>query len=64
MNTNSTLIDAQSTGTTYIGISYPGSLTSDPVWLVIRCMPDSIMYANGTDERNNVWDDRETLNYI
>lgn len=52
---------------TYIGQALPGSLTSDPVWM-IRKMDETggdlvIQFADGNDKYDNIWDNRLLLSY-
>jgi hypothetical protein len=50
----------------YIGRAVPGSLTSSPVWQIKRVDPTVgivILWADGDNEFDNVWDDYLLLSY-
>lgn len=54
----------------YIGYANPGSLTSSAVWQIFRLTYDPTSggvatrrYANRSDDFNQIWDNRESLNY-
>lgn len=52
---------------TYVGEAEPGSSTSDPVWrikVVVETGNDiSVEWADGNGNFDNIFDDRETINY-
>jgi hypothetical protein len=48
----------------YTGHADPGSSTADPVWRISRYdFSNGIMYADGNQNFDNIWDDRESLTY-
>lgn len=62
-----TRIDEQSLELSYVGKAQPGSETSDDVWRIQRItVVDSetiIEFAEGNSHFDNIWDDRESLEY-
>lgn len=63
---DTTRIDEADSTHTYIGAASPGSVTSDPVWqvkLIDTSSGTAILFANGSNAYNSVWDDRIGLNY-
>ena len=60
------LID-DSTADTYIGYATPSSLSSDPVWQILKLVPTTglvqLLYAGGNGQYINVWDNRTSLVY-
>lgn len=62
-----TYIDESSSTTTYIGKAGIGTSTSSSSWqikkILISGTVTSITYAGGTDNYNQVWDDRASLSY-
>ena len=59
-------IDNQ-TSVIYIGTAPINSLSSDPVWAIkslnISGGLITILWANGNDLSNNIWDNRASLSY-
>ena len=49
----------------YTGLAAPGSLTSDPVWLVFRTetATGDIDHADGNHDYDNIWDNYASLSY-
>lgn len=50
----------------YVGIADPGSLTSAAVWKIFRvdCTTGTIItWADGNDNADNIYDNRESLSY-
>ena len=64
---NKTLIDEVDADTTYIGVSKQGGSTSEAIWMIRKITTvdtvTSILFADGDDQYNNVWDDRVSLSY-
>lgn len=59
-----TILFAKSGSTTYFGWAVPGSLTSSPVWKILRLIKDtSSIWADGNKDFDNVWDDHTGLVY-
>jgi len=59
------LIDEGATAT-YVGQAQDGSLESDPVWQIQKIDTSSgvsILWADGNNKFDNIWDDRATLTY-
>lgn len=57
--------------TEYVGIAVPNSATSSDVWSIYRLKYDTTSggvsirrYADGTDARDKVWDDKATYTYL
>lgn len=51
---------------TYIGSAVPSSLTSDPVWKIIKINTSgiaTIKFADGNSNFDNIWDNRTSLTY-
>lgn len=51
---------------TYVGYAAPGASTGDSVWLIIEVDETSGMVVNladGDDNYDNEWDERESLSY-
>jgi hypothetical protein len=53
---------------TYVGKALPGALTSAAAWRVTRVTVQSdtdieILYADGDDLYDNIWDNRASLSY-
>lgn len=49
---------------TYIGEAHPGTLTSASEWRIKKVDNDeSITYADGNDDFNNIWDNRLAYAY-
>lgn len=61
------LIDEASGNLTYLGRAKVGSNTSDPVWQIKRIIKEgtvnSIQFADGDRNFDNVWDNRGGLTY-
>lgn len=59
--------DGDSPTVNYVGEASFGAVTSSAVWRIkkITYTGDSlsITWANGTDEYNNIWDNRASLSY-
>lgn len=56
------------TNITYIGKAKLGTATSDAGWQILRIEQSTdgittVLYANGSNRWNQVWDDRESLTY-
>lgn len=62
-----TRIDEASSTVTYIGEAAPGTATSSALWRVKKIdsttNPTKIVFADGNDLFDNVWDDRASLSY-
>ena len=62
-----TLIDTVG-NTTYVGLGKLGSDASDAVWQILRIQTSgtvtTVLYADGDQRFNNVWDDRLSLTYV
>lgn len=61
-----TQLDESASPVTYVGKAPIGSLTSAAVWQIMKIDETSglaITWANGTNEMNNVWDNRASLSY-
>lgn len=63
-----TQLDDAGAGITFIGEAQPGSLTSSPVWRIRRLDESGdpeiiILFADGNDLFDNIWDNRVSLNY-
>lgn len=60
-------LDQDDANTLYIGKADPGSVETDAVWQVRRLTVSgavtSVLWADGDDEFDNVWQDRASLNY-
>lgn len=51
---------------TYIGRAIIGSSTSDPVWQMKKVDNNSgtsVTWADGNDDYDNIWDNRESVSY-
>ena len=54
----------------YVGEAYPSSVASSGVWCIKRIDNTGgedntiVLYADGNTYFDNIWDDRETLNYF
>ena len=52
----------------YFGTASPGSLTSNPVWRIMRVNKVSgsfeTAYPDGRADFNQIWDNRTTLTYL
>lgn len=61
------LVDSSVSGTTYVGIGMMGSVESDAVWQIFKVSTASgitkVQFADGDENYNNVWDDRDSLTY-
>ena len=63
------LLDNQSSTTTYVGKAPTGSLTSAAVWLIFQMVTDpttgnlTLLYANGSTAYNSIWNNRYSLTY-
>lgn len=61
--------DLGSATTHYLGWAEVGSLTSNPVWKILRIQydasgnPTTKMFADGDVEFDNIWDNRAGLSY-
>ncbi len=61
-----TAVDAGDANITYIGKAQIGAVTSASVWQIMKVDETSgtvITWADGDDEFNNSWDNRESLSY-
>ena len=62
-----TLIDEASATVTYVGVAAPNALTSVAVWriqkIVVSGTVTSILWADGNNKFDNIWDDRASLTY-
>jgi len=61
-----TILKVDDTGTvTYLGTAKPGTATSAASWRVKKVTNASgdIVWADGDDSYDNVWDDRASLSY-
>ena len=57
--------------TQYVGLAYPGALTSETKWSIYKLAYDgtsgrvtSRSYADGTDDHTKEWDERSSYTYI
>lgn len=61
------IIDAASATATYIGETLPGTATSSALWRIKKIdetsNPTTILFADGNDKFDNVWDNRASLSY-
>lgn len=68
-NDNATMRTDTSTtpGSTYIGIAVIGSDEADAVWQIQRIDESSgmvtVLWADGNDSCDNIWDNRASLTY-
>ena len=62
------IIDEASATVTYIGFAIPGSIESDPVWLIKKLVESGTVtktyLADGNQNFDNVWSNRASLNYL
>lgn len=62
-----TYIDVSSSTVTYIGYAKTGIATSSASWQIKKILVSgnvtSISYADGNDDYDNVWDNRDSLTY-
>ena len=62
-----TLIDEASPTVTYLGFAAPNSLTSLAIWriqkIVVSGTVTSILWADGNNKFDNIWDNRASLSY-
>lgn len=60
-------IDAADSTTTYIGEAIVGSVTSGAIWRIKKIVASgsltSILFADGNQNYDNVWDNRASLSY-
>jgi hypothetical protein len=60
-------LDDVGSGTTYVGEALPSTVTSAALWRIKRIVetgPDIvILWADGNENFDNVWDDRAGLSY-
>lgn len=49
--------------TTYIGRALPSSLTTEPVWQIMRITNTEVSYANGDDLFDKIWTNRLSYEY-
>lgn len=60
-------IDTTDTNNLYVGVSQVGTTTSTATWqikkIVISGANISILWADGNQKFDNVWDDRASLSY-
>jgi len=56
---------ANAGGYTYLGFAVPGTATSGALWKVMRITDadDTILFADGNGEYDNVYDNRASLSY-
>ena len=63
----STLIDEVDANTIYIGTAAVGTATGAALWQIQKILVSgtvtSVLWADGDDAFNQVWNDRTTLNY-
>lgn len=61
------VLDKISDTLSYVGKAAPNSDTADPVWQVRKIETVgsvlSVLYAEGNDRFDNIWDDRASLSY-
>ncbi len=61
------IVEQINTGETYYGYALPGAETSEPVWAIQQASEDKGVrtnkWADGNKNFDNVWDDRENLQY-
>jgi len=61
------LLDETEGGVTYVGKASPSSPTSAAVWQIKKLETNgtvfSVLFAGGSDNFNNVWDNRTSLSY-
>jgi len=61
------LIDEVDSATTYLGKARMGASTSDPVWQIQKIVTTGtvteILFADGNENYDNKWTERETLSY-
>ena len=64
----SLLVDEVSANEIYLGTAVPGSLPSEPKWLIkkvsISGSSVSILLANGSGLSDQIWDNRGSLTYV
>ena len=64
---NKLLIDEADGSTTYIGVTKQGGDTSEAVWQIRKISLNgsvtSILFADGNDKYDNIWDNRASLTY-
>ena len=62
-----TYIDQASDSVTYLGYAKTGTATSAGSWQIKKILTSgsitSIAYADGNDDYDNVWDNRDSLTY-
>lgn len=62
-----TLVDESSSTVTYVGKAVAGSSTSSSVWSIQKISVSgtvtTISWADGNNDYDNKWSDRETLTY-
>lgn len=61
------IVDQASATVTYIGETLPGTATSSALWRITKIdetsNPTTIFFAGGTDNFDQVWDNRASLSY-
>lgn len=61
------IIDETTSGTTYIGTASIGAATSAASWQIVKLTEASLItqttYADGDDNYDNIWDNRDSLSY-
>jgi len=64
-NTDQTVRFDEGATYTYIGLSYPGAITSSAVWKVIRITnaSNTVLFADGNPFYDNIYDNRTSLTY-
>ena len=62
-----TYVDAESASVTYLGYAGFGTATSSASWQIKKVLTSgtitSILYADGNDDYDNIWDNRSSLTY-
>lgn len=61
-------VDASDPTNVYVGEANLGASTANPVWRIFKVANSggvvSILYADGDQKMDNIWDDRTTLTYV
>jgi len=61
-------VDKSDPNNIYIGLAMPNSKDSDAAWFIIKYEYSSgqekIRFANGNNEFNKIWDNRNIYNYL
>ncbi len=60
-------VDEVDTQTTYVGYAAPNSTTAVPVWRILKIIVSgsltTILFADGNNKFDNIWDNRASLSY-